>query len=92
MTQATDGGQITITDNQRQLPMDGLLVEDGILMIQIVERLSSTGVVKGAELYPLGMLRERIVAAIGRTTSLDAAVDADAAADVVEKKKAKETA
>lgn len=84
MSQPTDG-QITITDAQRQLPLDGLLVEDGILIIQVIERLTSTGTIKGAELYPLGMLRERVVATIGRATVATDPVGDDTA-EIPEKK------
>lgn len=84
MSQPTDG-QITINDHQRQLPLDGLLVEDGILIIQIIERLTTTGTVKGAELYPLGMLRERVVATIGRATIVTDQAGDDAAEDIEKK-------
>ncbi len=84
MSQPTDG-QITINDQQRQLPLDGLLVEDGILIIQVIERLTATGSVKGAELYPLGMLRERVVATIGRATVATDPAGEDAAEDTEKK-------
>lgn len=60
--------QITVTDEQRSLPINGLTVADAVFVVQIVERLTKTGTLSGAELYPIGMIRERFVAVIKDAT------------------------
>jgi hypothetical protein len=60
--------QVTVRDEQRQLPLVGLTVEEGVMTIQLIERLVTAGKLVGQELFPIGVLREKFVAAIANAT------------------------
>lgn len=41
-------------------PLEGLVVQDGIIMLQLVDRLFQRGAVAGREALPVGILRQKL--------------------------------
>lgn len=49
--------------DERFIPLMGLVVDDGRIVIELIDKYAESGV-HGEELLPLGILRKRVVAAI----------------------------
>jgi len=47
-------------------PLEDLVVRDGIIMLQLVDRLFQRGAVQGREALPVGILRQKIAESLAK--------------------------
>mgnify|MGYP001190758147 CR=1 FL=1 len=66
-TEKTVSTTPTVENNEevRKNPLNGLAVEDGIVMVQLVDRAVTRGMLSGQEALPVGILRQKIMQALG---------------------------
>ena len=53
-----------IPSDASQNPLNGLVVQDGIIMLQLIDRLVQRGALAGREALPVGILRQKVVGAL----------------------------
>jgi len=57
------GAEVAATNPSQEkanLPLEDLVVQDGVIMLQLVDRLFKNGGVQGREALPVGILRQKI--------------------------------
>jgi len=59
-TQMEEVGGADVSLPQADRPLENLVVRDGVIMLQLVDRLFQRGAVAGAEALPVGILRQKI--------------------------------
>ena len=60
-----------LDENQTSTPLNGLVVQDALMVIQVIRRIVKSGILEDQELLPLGILRQKITTAIKQTTGVD---------------------